>query len=241
VKIDKQQQIEILKRGSIKLKGQFLFGSNYSFLVSLCHHGNQIEAIYKPLKGEKPLWDFPLESLADREVAAFIVSESLGWNLVPPTVIRRKADFGKGSLQVFIPHDAQQNYFTFNDYIRERLRAVALFDLIINNADRKGSHILIDESEKLWLIDHGLCFHLEPKLRTVIWDFAGQPIAEQLLKDISNFNQQLIVKEGVYNELKKHLRESEILATSQRIQSILDYPFYPFPDPQRRPFPWPLV
>jgi len=118
---------------------------------------------------------------------------------------------------------------------------VALFDLIINNADRKGSHILIDESEKLWLIDHGLCFHLEPKLRTVIWDFAGQPIAEQLLKDISNFNQQLIVKEGVYNELKKHLRESEILATSQRIQSILDYPFYPFPDPQRRPFPWPLV
>ena len=155
------------------MKGQFLFGSNYSFLVSLEYNGNQLEAIYKPGKGQMPLWDFPSESLADREVAAYIICEALGWNLVPPTVIRHNADFGKGSVQLFIPHDPDQNYFTFSKKMKERLIPVALFDLVINNADRKGSHILMDERKEMWLIDHGLCFHTEPKLRTVIWDFSG--------------------------------------------------------------------
>ena len=238
---DKQEQIEILTKGILEIKGQFLFGSNYSFLVSLSHKGSRLEAIYKPRKGEMPLWDFPPESLADREVAAYIISEALGWNLVPPTVIRRKADFGKGSLQVFIQHDPEENYFTFRDQLHERLHPVALFDLVINNADRKGSHVLLDENGKIWLIDHGLCFNTDPKLRTVIWDFASQEIPVNLLANIDTLNRDLSDKKPVFSSLEKHLKASEISAISHRIKSILDDPVFPEPDPKRRPYPWPLV
>ena len=128
-----------------------------------------------------PLYDFPADSLAAREVAAYVVSEALGWDLVPPTVIRRRAPFGAGSLQEFIPHDPEDTYFSFDDAVRANACGqVAFFDLIINNADRKGSHILLDRKGNFKLIDHGLCFHTDPKLRTVIWDFSGQPIPEAL-------------------------------------------------------------
>ncbi len=239
--IDKQDQIEILKRGTLKIEGQFLFGSNYSFLVSLKYNGEQLDAIYKPGKGEMPLWDFAPESLAEREVAAYILSEALGWNFVPPTVIRRKAALGKGSLQVFIHHDPDENYFTFGKRLHERMIPVALFDLVINNADRKGSHILLDESGEIWLIDHGLCFHSDPKLRTVIWDFAGMDIPANLLDDIHMLDSELLEKKAVYNHLQKHLTESEIKAISNRIQSILRDPVFPQPNPERRPYPWPLI
>lgn len=188
-----------------------------------------------------PLWDFPPESLADREVAAYIVSEALGWNLVPPTVIRRKADFGKGSLQVFIEHNPDENYFTFAKELHERLQPTALFDLVINNGDRKGSHIVLDENGEIRLIDHGLCFHTDPKLRTVIWDFAGQSIPRELLADLDALNRELKENQPVFNDLKKHLKESEIGAISRRIDSMLAQPVFPEPDPKRRPYPWPLV
>lgn len=238
---NKLEQIEILTKGNLDLEGQFLFGSNYSFLVTLKLNGRQLKAIYKPKKGEMPLWDFPPESLADREAAAYLISEALGWNLVPPTVIRRKAAFGKGSLQLFIPHDPEQNYFTFNKEILSRLRPTVLFDLVVNNADRKGSHILLDEQQALHLIDHGLCFHTDPKIRTVIWNFAGQPIPEQLLLDIERLHQVLSDRGFIYRGMQKHLKEVEIKSISLRIQQILGHPVFPNPDPERRPFPWPLV
>ena len=118
---------------------------------------------------------------------------------------------------------------------------VALFDLVINNADRKASHILLNESGEIWLIDHGLCFHSDPKLRTVIWDFAGLEIPEDLLADIQSFDIELLEKKAVYNDLQKHLKESEIQGISHRIQSIIRDPVFPQPDPERRPYPWPLV
>jgi hypothetical protein len=241
LEFDKHIQVEILEKGILEIQGQFLFGSNYSFLVSLCHNGNQLKAIYKPRKGEMPLWDFPPESLADREAAAYIVSEALDWNLVPPTVIRRKAAFGKGSLQVFIEHNPEENYFTFSEDLHERLQPTALFDLVVNNADRKGSHILLDENGGIRLIDHGLCFHTDPKLRTVIWDFAGEPIPGELLADLDSFNRELEETLPIFNDLKKHLKVSEIRAISSRIDSILAHPFFPEPNPKRRPYPWPLV
>ena len=241
MEFDKHIQVEILEKGILEIQGQFLFGSNYSFLVSLCHNGNQLKAIYKPRKGEMPLWDFPPESLADRDVAAYIVSEALGWNLVPPTVIRRKAAFGKGSLQVFIEHNPEENYFTFSEDLHERLQPTALFDLVVNNADRKGSHILLDENGGIRLIDHGLCFHTDPKLRTVIWDFAGEPIPGELLADLDTFNRELEETLPIFNDLKKHLKVSEIRAISSRIDSILAHPVFPEPNPKRRPYPWPLV
>ncbi|MBM3138458.1 MAG: SCO1664 family protein [Chloroflexi bacterium] len=241
MEIDKSIQTEILEKGVLEVEGQFLFGSNYSFLVSLCHNGDEIKAIYKPRKGEMPLWDFPPESLADREVAAYIISEALGWDLVPPTVIRRKAAFGKGSLQVFIEHNPEENYFTFSDELHQRLQPTAVFDLVINNADRKGSHILLDENRKIRLIDHGLCFHMDPKLRTVIWDFAGQSIPIELLSDLETINLILGEDQPVFNSLKKHLKLSEIRAISRRIEMLLSHPVFPEPDPKRRPYPWPLV
>jgi uncharacterized repeat protein (TIGR03843 family) len=241
LEFDKRTQVEILEKGVLEIQGQFLFGSNYSFLVSLCHDGIQLKAIYKPRKGEMPLWDFPPESLADREVAAYIVSEALGWNLVPPTVIRRKAAFGKGSLQAFIEHDPEENYFTFAEELHARLQPTALFDLVINNADRKGSHILLEDNSEIRLIDHGLCFHTDPKLRTVIWDFAGQPIPGELLTDLEVLNRELGEDQLVFNDLGKHLKISEIRAISRRIEALLSHPVFPEPDPKRRPYPWPLV
>lgn len=238
---DKNYQIDALRKGTLEVKGQFLIGSNYSFLVSLEHGGSQFQAIYKPEKGGMPLWDFPADTLANREVAAFLLSESLSWDLVPPTIIRRKAAFGRGSLQIFVPHNPEENYFTFEKNILQQLRPTALFDLVINNADRKGSHILIDESREIRLIDQGLCFHTDPKLRTVVWDFAGQPIPTELLKDIGTLREDILNQKPVYNKLKNHLSEAEIRAVARRIQVILDHPVFPDPDPKRRPFPWPLV
>lgn len=238
---DKDKQIEVLKKGNLEVKGQFLFGSNYSFLVSMEFEGTQVEAVYKPMKGELPLWDFPSDTLADREVAAYIISEALAWDLVPPTVIRRNAQFGKGSLQVFIAHNPEENYFTFDKKIHENLRPTALFDLIINNADRKGSHILQEKKGGIKLIDHGLCFHIDPKLRTVVWDFGGQSVPQLLLDQIEQLRQNIEEQNETYTRLQKHLSKAEITAITRRIQVIMDNPVFPSPDLNRRPFPWPLV
>ncbi len=165
-----------LEQGEIELKGQFMLGSNYTFLVNVICPGQEIQAVYKPMRGEQLLWDFPEASLAGREVAAYLVSEALGFGFVPLTILR-DGPFGHGSLQQYIDHNPNLHYFNLKPADRPRLRPVALFDLLINNADRKGGHILIQKrTRKLFLIDHGLCFHAEDKLRTVIWDFAGEQI-----------------------------------------------------------------
>ena len=237
----KEDIIEILTHGKLELKGQFVLGSNYSFLAAVDHKGRKLKAVYKPQKGEMPLYDFPADSLAAREVAAFVVSEALGWDLVPPTVIRKSAPFGAGSLQEFIPHDPENTYFSFDDAVRGELRQVAFFDLIINNADRKGSHILLDRKGSFKLIDHGLCFHIDPKLRTVIWDFSGQPIPETFLSDAQLLAAKLAEPGQVLSDLEGLLLPDEIRALAHRIQDLIETPVFPMPDPERRPFPWPLV
>ena len=237
----KEDIIEILTRGKLELKGQFVLGSNYSFLAAVDHKGRKLKAVYKPMKGEMPLYDFPADSLAAREVAAYVVSEALGWDLVPPTVIRGSAPFGAGSLQEFIPHDPEDTYFSFEDAVRGELRQVAFFDLIINNADRKGSHILLDRKGYFKLIDHGLCFHAEPKLRTVIWDFSGQAIPEAYIADAQLLAAQLAEPSPLLSNLQQLLLPGEIEAMVRRIQDLIETPVFPLPDPERRPFPWPLV
>ena len=237
----KEEVLEILTHGKLELKGQFVLGSNYSFLVSLDHKGRKLKAVYKPQKGGIPLYDFPADSLAAREVAAYVLSEALGWDYVPPTVIRRRASFGAGSLQEFIPHNPEETYFSFDEPTRDRLRPVVLFDLIINNADRKGSHILRDMKRNFKLIDHGLCFHTDPKLRTVIWDFSGQAIPEALLADLSRLLDRLVESDPLYSDLALWLKVEEILALIRRVRDLLITPIFPIPNPERRPFPWPLV
>lgn len=219
------------------MKGQFVRGSNYTFLGEVQLDGESIPVVYKPSRGEQPLWDFPQNTLAKRETAAFLFSQWLGWNLVPPTVYRKKGlPFGSGSVQQHIHHDVNYHYFSFSDEDRMRLDIVALMDLLMNNADRKGSHVLIDGNNRIWCIDHGLCFHNEDKLRTVIWDFAGKVIRGDLLEDI----QRLVAsREDIHLVLKPYLTRGEINSIIRRAIRLLDNPVFPMPGSDRRMFPYP--
>jgi uncharacterized repeat protein (TIGR03843 family) len=234
--------LSILQNGVIELKGQFLLGSNYTFLVQVTHEGQEIPAVYKPQRGEQPLWDFPENSLARREVAAFLLCRSLGWDFVPATVFREDGPLGSGSLQQYVEHDHEYHYFNFNEIDRDRLRPVALFDLLANNADRKGSHIMIETGTgKLWLIDHGLCFHVEDKLRTVVWDFAGQPISPELLEPLRELIPHLSGTTGLAADLQPFLSPGEIVALAARAERLLANPIFPDPPADRRAYPWPPV
>jgi uncharacterized repeat protein (TIGR03843 family) len=237
--------LSILSRGEIMVKGEFLWGSNYTFLAQLDRGGHVLQAVYKPIRGERPLWDFPSSSLARREVAAFLVSEALGWNFVPATVYRKNGPLGSGSLQLYIDHDPEYHYFNFSNEDRQRLRPVVLFDLLINNADRKGSHILRGADNHLWLIDHGVCFHVEDKLRTVIWDFVGEPVPESLCSDLWSFHENLIPSNGkpsaLAENLLRYINHHEIKALSKRAMWLTEIGIFPPPDPGRRAFPWPQI
>ena len=223
--------------GSFTLSGQFTHGSNYTFLGDVAFSGESIPVVYKPTRGEQPLWDFPPNTLAKRETAAYLFSRWLGWDLVPLTVYRRRGlPFGPGSLQKYIPHDAGYHYFNFSGEDRARLVNVALFDLLMNNADRKGSHVLVDEAGRLWCIDHGLCFHSEDKLRTVIWTFAGQEVPQNLLADLARLRSE---KDGLHALLKPYLRVGEVNAILHRAEKIWNEPVFPQPGTDRRMFPFP--
>jgi uncharacterized repeat protein (TIGR03843 family) len=239
---DKQTVSTILEEGKVNFRGQFNWSSNYTFLVDLEHPLGRLQAVYKPTRGERPLWDFPARSLAKREVAAYLLSEALGWHLVPPTIYRRrKLPLGVGSVQLFIPNDPDCHYFNFTPEDKEHLRPIVLFDLITNNADRKGSHIIKDAAGKLWAIDHGICFHREYKLRTVIWDFAGQPIPKELVDDIGRVLDGLSEEGPVAQQFKPWLKVGEIKALRQRMHALIGEPVFPLPDPNRRYYPFPLI
>ncbi len=227
---------EILESGTIDLRGQFLLGSNYTFLVRVEHRGRELLAVYKPQVGERPLWDFPPASLARREVAAYLLSEMLGLHLVPCTVLRT-GPLGPGALQQFIPHTPGYHYFTFRERDRQRLRPLVFFDLLANNADRKGSHILVEKrSRRLYAIDHGLCFHEEEKLRTVLWDFAGEPIPPALLQAARTL---LNSASDLSTMFQPYLSSGEIDALYGRAEALLANPVFPYPPSHRRAYPYP--
>jgi len=241
---DLKSVLTALQKGDIDLEGLFQAGSNDTFLVTLRYvpDGFTAKAVYKPQRGENPLWDFPEGSLSRREVAAFLVSQALGWELVPPTVYRRIGPYGPGSLQLFIEHDPEYHYFSFSLEHRARLRAAAAFDVIINNADRKGGHVLFDGNDHMWLIDHGVCFHEEDKLRTVIWDFSGQPLPESLTNDLKCLSSQLHNPEDKTTHLLAQLLSpEENKSLAMRIDELVAKGLFPAPHPDRRPYPWPPV
>jgi uncharacterized repeat protein (TIGR03843 family) len=231
----------LLAQGEISLTGQFVWGSNYTFLVRVSGEDGEIEAVYKPARGERPLWDFPSGTLAQREVAAYQTSRALGWDLVPPTVLRPDGPAGPGSLQLFVDADPERHYFTFNDEEKQRLRPAAAFDVLINNADRKGGHVLLGPNGHLWLIDHGVCFHEEEKLRTVIWDFAGEKIPAEILADIGRMHSALEAGGELRQSLDRLLAPKETRALKRRARALLTSGRFPLPSDDRRPYPWPLV
>ena len=222
-----------LQHGEYELKGQFAFGSNYTFLVSVSYEGREFPAVYKPQRGEQPLWDFPENSLAGREVAAYLVSEHLGFHIVPFTTLRVDGPFGAGSLQEFIQYDPEYHYFSFSDDDKQLLRPVVVFDLLCNNADRKGSHVFFEQdSHDLYAIDHGICFHEENKLRTVLWDFSGQKIPEDLLAPLAAIEELLPA-------LEPYLTRRERTALCARADSIIKRGLFPRQPRDRRALPWP--
>ncbi len=222
-----------LQRGDYEVTGQFTLGSNYTFLVTVHHESREYRAVYKPLRGEQPLWDFPENTLAGREVAAYLVSEHLGFHIVPFTTLREEGPYGAGSLQQLIEYDPEYHYFNFTEADKQLLRPVVLFDWLCNNADRKGSHVLFENgTHKLYAIDHGICFHEENKLRTVLWDFAGQKIAGSLLAPLSGIKSLL-------PSLEPYLTPRELSALCTRADSILKKGVFPRQPRDRRALPWP--
>ena len=230
------EALELLSRGEIELKGRMPWSSNATFLVSVCADGAETDAVYKPLRGERPLWDFPA-GLFRREVAAYELDAALGWGRVPETVVRHDAPLGVGSLQRFVPADFTQHYFTLleHDEHHDALREIATFDLLANNADRKSGHCLLGEDGRIWGIDHGVCFSDEPKLRTVIWDFAGEAVPPHLKDDAAR-----LASAGLPASLVELLHPEERDALVRRLEAVARMKRVPEPG-GGRPYPWPLV
>ena len=223
----------IFQHGDLELKGQFMLGSNYTFLVDVHYEGMIYPAVYKPSRGEQPLWDFPDNTLAQREVAAYLVSERLGFHFVPFTALREDGPHGAGSIQQYIDYEPEYHYFSFSEEDKQKLKPVVLFDLLCNNADRKGSHVLFEKgTHRLFAIDHGICFHEEEKLRTVLWDFGGQKIPDDLLS-------RLALSRSLLADLEPYLSLREISALKSRAESILKKGIFPRQPRDRRALPWP--
>ncbi len=239
--ITPEDVLQVLEKGTVTEEyGVMRWSSNYTFLLSVEHEEVKIMAVYKPQKGERPLWDFPDGTLCYREVAAFLTSRELGWQLVPPTVLR-DGPHGLGSMQFFIDHDPDMNYFSFDESLRPQLQRLALFDIIINNADRKGGHCLVDENNHLWAIDHGIAFNIDHKLRTVIWDFAGEPIPDDPLANLEALCATLDDASAEYTQrLCSLINAGEMNAFRSRIRRLLQQ--NRFPKPGNGPnYPWPPV
>ncbi len=218
---------ELLTRASAQRCDLIARGSNYIFLAKLALNGiGACYGIYKPRKGEAPLWDFPVGTLYRREYAAYVMSEALGWHFVPPTVIW-DGPHGIGSLQLFIDFEPGVNYFDLRESNPWEVKRIAVFDRIVNNADRKGGHCIRDMNGRVWGIDHGLTFNAEYKLRTVIWDFGGQPIPREMLADVARERRRFHAPGRLAHMMKGVLGEEETQALVGRMQGLLDTPFFP--------------
>ena len=229
------RQVHVLTCGEIDIEGRMPWSSNATFLVNISCGDETARAIYKPLRGERPLWDFE-PGLHRREVAAYHLSEALDLDLVPPTVLR-DGPYGEGSLQWFVDVDHRQHYFTIHEErpdLHDTLRGVALFDLLANNTDRKSGHVLIDSEDHIWGIDHGLCFSADFKLRTVVWEFGGEPIDARLIDAARRIAERLPL------EVATLLADEEITAMQKRAEWVADNPVFPVDQSGRR-YPWPMV
>lgn len=225
--------------GTLEVVGLLPDASNGTFLARATLDGEEELAVYKPRRGEAPLWDFPEGTLCSREVAAYLVARSLGWPDVPATVLR-DGPHGVGSVQRFVRFDPEEHYFTLAERFPDEFRRIAVFDLVVNNADRKGGHCLLGADGRIHVVDHGVCFNLEPKLRTVIWDFAGDPIPAALRDDLRKLGAD--ARSGsLRTELAGLLSGPELEVLAARAEATSDLERLPEPDVDRRPFPWPPI
>ena len=229
--------VELIRTGKVEVLGRMPWSSNQTFLAKAGHRGGEALAVYKPRRGERPLWDFPRGTLCQREVAAYELSESFGWKIVPPTFLR-DGPFGEGSLQLFVDHDPEEHFFTLRESFPDRFREFALFDVVANNADRKAGHCLRDPTDHVWGIDHGVTFNAAVKLRTVIWDYEGEAIGPELLAGLERVGAALDYGLGV--RLASLLSRAEIDAARRRLDWLLSHRVFPQPLTEY-PYPWPMV
>ena len=236
--LDEDAARAVLREGEIEVLGRMPWSSNATFLVCLSTGSDQLLAIYKPQRGERPLWDFPRGTLCAREVAAREVSEALGWAIVPDTVLR-DGPAGVGMMQRFVHHDPEEHYFTLLAEHGDEFRRMAAFDIVINNTDRKGGHCLRAADGSIFGIDHGVSFHCEWKLRTVIWDFAGEPIPPSVCADLHRLSVEL--RGDVGKRLEPLLDRFELDAVRARLGQLLLIGEYPDADRDYHSYPWPTI
>jgi len=226
----------VLRSGRVDVVGRMPWSSNGTYLVEVHHDDDVVPAVYKPAGGERPLWDFP-HGPWRREVAAAVLSDAPRWDLVPPTVARQDGPLGEGSLQVLVEARYEEHYFTLRERpdLATTLRRLCAFDLLANSTDRKGGHVLLDEDDRVWAIDNGLTFHVEFKLRTVLWDFAGERIDADVLVDVRR-----LLDDGFPPSLRSLLDRGELDALADRASALIASGTFPH-DPTGRRHPWPLV
>ncbi|HEX2916788.1 MAG TPA: SCO1664 family protein [Chloroflexia bacterium] len=228
----------ILERGQFGGLKLVPWGSNYTFIAPLCDEetGQEYAAIYKPMRGEAPLWDFPNGTLYKREYGAYLVSKALGWHFIPPVIVR-DGPHGIGTVQLFVDVNERQQYYDFRENHAHELKRIALFDYITNNADRKAGHCLLGGDGYIWGIDHGLCFNHVPKMRTIIWDFAGEPIPEDICIDLAELATDSARLADLRAQLRELLERREIDLFQQRLENVLNEPRFPSLT-SRRQIPW---
>lgn len=229
---------QMLLTTPMDLEGLMPWSSNYTFLSRLDTAETTMLGVYKPSSGERPLWDFPDGHLCHREFCSYLVSHVLGWPNIPPTVLR-DGPHGWGSVQLFVEAEYEAHYFNMRDStsFTEEFRQIALFDYIVNNADRKGGHCLKGRDDILWAIDHGLTFHSDFKLRTVIWEFCNESIPTPLLNDLS-YLQKILDGDMFSAALSKFITKSEVKAFKKRLGKLLTAGQLPGLHPGRNvPFP----
>ncbi|HEX6445555.1 MAG TPA: SCO1664 family protein [Streptosporangiales bacterium] len=230
--------LPVLRDGELELVGRLVDASNATFYCAATLDGVELECVYKPVKGERRLWDFPTGTLAAREVAAYAVSEATGWRLVPPTVFRTDGPFGRGMCQLWIDVDETVDLVELVQSDREPLRRMAVFDAVVNNADRKGGHLLPLPGGHVHGVDHGVCFSVEDKLRTVLWNWAGDPLPAEACVLLDRLAADLDGG-GLSRELAGLLAEEEVAATRARVGRLRSTGRFPEPTGDWPAVPWP--
>ncbi|GAA1863358.1 SCO1664 family protein [Pseudonocardia ailaonensis] len=255
--------LTLLQRGKIDITGRMVDASNATLFGTVSGDGETLQCVYKPVRGERPLWDFPDGTLAGREVASYLVSEAAGWHVVPPTILRGTGPFGPGMLQAWVDTDTTDGLVDvcspkavpkgWRRVLRARdgegspavlahaddprLRAMAAFDVVVNNADRKGGHVLAGDDGRVYGVDHGLTMHTEDKLRTVLWGWVGEQLAEAEIEALSRLRAELAGT--LEDDLGPHVTLTEIRTLTERVDLLLAVPLFPEPSGYGPAIPWP--
>lgn len=236
--MDEAQSLALLTTGTIEVTGRLVDASNVTLLAEISTDDEIAECVYKPVAGERPLWDFPDGTLAGREIAAYAVSAASGWRVVPPTVLR-DGPFGPGMVQLWMDGDPTVDLLDLARSDRPALRRMAVLDVVVNNADRKGGHLIPMPDGHVYGVDHGVCFSPDPKLRTLLWRWAGKPLTDEAVEALEGLSAQLCGDLG--DLLSEHLTAREVAVTQRRVTTLLRTGIHPAPSGEWPSIPWPPI